>query len=195
VDVRESLAMESNEQQLRPPTRARWTTIACVALAITVATIAFHVHSYWWCETLTLCDVRLCADEGLASLQVPLCRLAAKETAESNLVIYKRSPMGWNGVGSSAAKTTLRGWMRMGAGNSPHAMFADFGYWKGGWQSESRPGPFIVVFTPVWFVGLVLLGAFLLCYFGLVRFRLRTILVAFAVAAGLLCLLTLRAPS
>jgi hypothetical protein len=186
--------MDANEQQpIRLP-QTRWSTIVCVALVVAAATAAFNVHSYWWCETLTLCDVRLCADEGLASLQLPLCRLAAKETAESNFVIYRRVTQGWDGIGSSAAKSTLRNWMSMGAGGSPHAMFADFGYWKGGWQSESRPGSFLVVFTPVWFVGLALYGGFLLIYFGLIRFRLRTILIAFVLAAGLLCLLTLRAP-
>jgi hypothetical protein len=187
--------MDANEQQQIRLPQTRWSTIALVALVVAAATAAFHVHSYWWCETLTLCDVQLCADEGLASLLVPLCRLAAKETAESNFVLYKRGQNSWIGVGSSAGRSTLRNWMSIGAGNSPHAMFADFGYWRGGWQSESRPGPFLVVFTPVWFVGAAVFGGFLLVYFGFIRFRLRTLLIAMAVAAGLLCLLTLRAPT
>ncbi len=106
-------------------------------------------------------------------------------------MIYKRDPITW--TAGLAGKTPLRSWMsRLNVARVKGAMFFDFGYWKGAWQSQSRPGPFVVAFVPVWLIGLMMFGIFLAFDFGFVRFRLRTILIAMTLAAGLLYLATLR---
>ena len=83
----------------------------------------------------------------------------------------------------------------IGARGENGFLFADFGYWKGGWQSASRPGPFVVVFVPVWLIGCLMFGICLAFTFRWVRFRLLTLLAAMTLIAGLLWLLTLRAGS
>ena len=72
-------------------------------------------------------------------------------------------------------------------------MFADFGYWKGVYQSESRSGPFVVVFVPVWFVGVMVFGIFLLFYFRIIRLRLSYLFVVITLWAVILYILKLRA--
>jgi hypothetical protein len=168
--------------------------IYIVATVVAIVTLLFHLHSYWWSESITLCDVTLTADEGLVSLNVPLVRLAAKQRPNWGATIYRRAPRVWEASGG-AAKTPLRAWMAFEEERSPRAMFADFGFWKGGWQTESRPGPFVVVFMPVWSVGLAVFGAFLAFRYGYVRFKLRSILIAMALFAVLLFVATLRAPA
>lgn len=68
-------------------------------------------------------------------------------------------------------------------------MFADFGYWKGEWQSGSRPGPFIFLFVPAWFVALAVVGASVAIYFRIVRFGIRTLLMLTAIHGVSICLL------
>jgi hypothetical protein len=174
--------------------RKRPRTIYASAILVAVATLLFHLHSYWWSESVTLCDVTLTVDEGLVSLNVPLVRLAAKRQPIWDATIYRRGPVVWETDGV-AARTPLRTWMALANEPSPRAMFADFGFWKGGWQTESRPGSFIVIFVPVWFVGLAVFGAFLAFRSGYVRFRLRSILIAMALFAVLLFVATLQAPA
>lgn len=164
-----------------------------VAIAAAVCTFLFHVQSYSWSESVQLCDVCVTADEGLVSLQVPFTRLAPKETSTAEFKIYERGQHTW--ISGIAEKCPLRNWMSMlDAVRCPGGMFADFGFWKGGWQSESRPGSFVVVFAPAWLVGVALFTGLLAFYYRIVRFRLRSVLVAFTLVAGLLCVLTLRAP-
>ena len=164
-----------------------------VAAAIAVATAAFHIHSYWWSESLTLCDVTLMTDEGLISLNVPLVRLAAKETPRSRFVIYERDATIWKA--EDAGHTPLRSWMALldrGSVRAEGGMFADFGYWKGGWQSDARPGPFVVMFAPVWFAGVAAFAGYLAFSFRIVRFRLHTLLILMTLTAGAAYLLMLR---
>lgn len=141
-----------------------------------------------------LCDVTLTVDEGLVSLNLPLVRIAAKQRPRSEFLIYKRDKLAWSA--GEGGKTRLRSWMSsLDQVRCDGAMFADFGYWKGAWQSDSRPGPFVVVFAPVWFAGLLAFGAFALLALGWIRFRLRSLLIATTVFAWLLYLLTQRAPA
>lgn len=181
-------SLQCESDQKRPK------VIYIVATVVAITTLLFHLHSYWWSESITLCDVTLTVDEGLVSLNVPLVRLAAKRQPVWDITLYKRGPIVWETDGV-AARTPLRTWMAFKNEPSPRAMFADFGFWKGDWQTESRPGPFVVVFIPVWFVGLAVFGAFLLFRSGYVRFRLRSILIAMALFAVLLFVTTLRAPA
>jgi hypothetical protein len=181
----------SETPQNRDVARTQTPIVCVVAIAVTVCTILFHLHTYWWSESATACDITVATDEGLVSLQVPLCRLAAKEMPTLNCLIYERGPTTW--TCGRAGKCPLRTWMsQLKKVGCDGAMFADFGYWKGSWQSNSRPGPFLRVFVPVWFVGVVVFGGFLAFYFRIIRFRLRSILIAMTLTAGLMFLVTLR---
>ena len=174
--------------------RKRPKTIYIVATVVATATLLFHLHSYWWSESITFCDVTLTVDEGLVSLNVPLVRIAANRQPVWDAMIYGRRVGGWASSGG-AGKTPLRYWMALEEMASVSAMFVDFGCWKGDWQSKSRPGPFVVVFVPVWFVGLGVFGIFLAFRAGYVRFRMRSILIAMALLAVILFVATLRAPA
>jgi hypothetical protein len=192
--------MNAAEKSLhKPPSRRfRSPSLWIAAFLIAICTTAFHIHSYWWSEELTLCDVTLTADEGLVSLNVPLTRIAAKESPRSGFLLYERGLGGWTTT-VGAEKALFRRVMKMpefvGANGEYGAMFADFGYWKGGWQSKSRPGPFVVLFVPTWLVGVAVFGVYVAFHLKIVRFRFRTLLIAITLAAGLLWLLTLRAPT
>lgn len=91
-------------------------------------------------------------------------------------------------------KATLRNWMSMlDRVRCEGGMVAGFGYWKGAWQSDSRPGPFIVMFVPVWLgVAVALMGVALACWFR-VRFRLATLMMGTTFVGVMLWLLSLRA--
>jgi hypothetical protein len=163
-----------------------------IVAAIALCTLLIHVSSYGRSVSIQFCDVTVTDDEGLLSLNVPLVRLAAKASPRSEFLVYDRSPVFWS-YGGVAGKTPLRSWMsRLNTVGCTGGMILDFGFWKGAWQSDSRPGPFVVLFVPIWFGGLVVFGIYLAFYYRLVRFRLRTLLVAMTLVAGLLWLLMLR---
>ena len=69
------------------------------------------------------------------------------------------------------------------------AMFGGFGYWKGAWQSESRPGPFIVMFVPIWTVVFALFVSLAIAIWRGVRFRMATVLLWMTLACVALGLL------
>jgi len=168
-------------------------TPAYVAIAIAVCTLLLHICSYRWSPSLALLDVCVTCDEGLISLLLPLTRLTATGEPSSHLMLYKRDPLVW--TAGVAGRTPLRSWMAsLSKVRCDGAMFADFGYWKGGWQSNSRPGPFVVVFAPVWTVGVAAFGLFLLLFYKLLRFRLRSLFVLMTLCGGIAWLLALRAP-
>jgi len=175
--------------------KSRWTTLKAAwvvylaAAIIAVCTVAVHALSYSWSPMLALFDVEATFDEGLASLLVPFVRIPEKATPVSTFVVYERRRNGWSaGV---AGKTPLRHWMNTFPGRHS-AMFAGFGYWVGDWQSKSRPGPFIVVFVPIWFLGVATFAAFLAVYFRWIRFGLRALFVLMTLSAVLLFVLRLR---
>ncbi len=162
------------------------------AIIVAVCTVLFQIYSYSWSPSASLCDVELTADEGLVSVTVPLTRIAAAETPASRFVVFERGPNVW--TAGRGGKTPLRYWMNT-FGRRDGTIFADFGYWKGAWLSNSRPGPFLVVFVPVWFMGVATLGIFLAFYFRLVRFRLRSLFVVTVLVAALLFLVRMRSAS
>ncbi|HEY2827297.1 MAG TPA: hypothetical protein VGJ04_06820 [Pirellulales bacterium] len=160
-------------------------------LCVALATLLVHVASYSWGPSLTLCDLRVDLDEGLVAVELPLTLLAPKGSLTTKFVLYKRTAQSWAVWPSGAdGHCPYRNWMytyRLG-----DFMFLDFGYWRGGWQSDSRPGPFLFIFLPVWFVGLSLFGLFLAIRYRLLRFTLRTLLIGIALWSLILWLLTLR---
>jgi hypothetical protein len=174
------------------PRRSR-TPVYIAAAIISIGAILVHVGSYWWSPSITLWDVCLTCDDGLVSLEVPLTRLTATGKPTSNFLLYTREG-GW--MAGMAGKTPLRAWMaELNNHRCEGAMLADFGYWKGAWLCDARPGPFIVVFVPVWLAAVVAFGIFLAIYYRLLRFRLRSLFVLTALCAVIFWLLILRAPA
>jgi hypothetical protein len=172
-----------------------WKAIARnrVAVSLCVGAILFSVlltfRSYSYSDSFTLYDATVGTEEGLLSLQIPLVRRIPSEPSSTEWATYSRGKSSWETDGN-AAKATLRDWMSMlDTVRCEGAMFGGFGYWKGAWQSPSRPGPFIVMFLPIWFA--VLTGSMfiaLVCW-RRVRFRLATILIVMTgvcLALGLL---------
>lgn len=168
-------------------------TFWIIPILFVVGTAVFHIHTYWWSVSLTVHDVRLTTDEGLVSLVLPLTRISAYGTPDWEANLYKRGPYRWE-TKSGRGRAPLRSWMaRLDKVRADGAMFADFGYWKGSWQSDSRPGPFIVLFVPIWFLGLASFGVYLAFHHQLIRFRLRTLFIVLTLTACALYPLTLRA--
>lgn len=177
--------------QFTVPSRRNTHTAWIVAVMFVAGTAAFHAHTYWWSESLQIADVTLQTDEGLVSLNLPLTRIAANETPAWGFTLYSRAPKIW--MAGNARQAPLRSWMvHLGQTDEDWGVFADFGYWMGSWQSKSRPGPFIILFVPVWFLGLALFGGYLAVHFQIVRFRLRTLFIVMTLTACALFLLKLK---
>ena len=192
-----------DERQIQSSKR-RWSlSAAVVALVITVFTVAFYWRTFSKSEEITLCDVSFFADEGLVSLSLPLTRLSREGTCFSRLRVFNRSERGWSSESTlrrplrkqieqmqARGRPTTDPFGRSGSGvgtdnKRPRDFFAlaGFGYNSGDWLSEDRPGPWIKIFVPVWFVGL---GCYLI-YLGLrwrrVRFGIRTLIGLMLVVA------------
>ncbi|WP_413432561.1 hypothetical protein [Crateriforma spongiae] len=143
---------------------------------------------------MTFLDATLCADEGLLSFQIPLVRLASSTEPTMEWISYKRGVNAWQ-TDDGRMKTTLRNWMSMiDEVGCDGGMIADFGYWRGDWQSELRPGPFIVMFLPIWFATALAILSLSLAYWYRSQFRLFTLLSGTAFAGVIFWLLSLRAP-
>ena len=175
----------------------RKTGLLCGVLVILwlVSSAMLSARSYERSDALTVADVTLRTDEGLISLQIPYVRLArtGKATVEWTIYTRKRGVGVWES--GNSVRSTLRRWMSDFCDtDQPSAgMIGEFGYWTGSWWSDSRPGPFIVVFAPIWAATMavtVLAALFIVQRF---RFKLRSILVMTALAGVLLWILTLRA--
>jgi len=164
------------------------------AAIIAIGAILVHVGSYWWSPSVTLWDVCLTCDEGIVSLEPPLTRLTATGKPTSDFIVYKRDQSMW--TAGAGGKTTIRTVMaNRKSWGFEGQMFADFGYYKGAFHCDARPGPFIVVFVPVWLVAIMTFGVFLAIYYRVLRFRLRSLFVLTALCAVVFWLLTLRAPA
>jgi hypothetical protein len=177
----------------RPPRSARLRPFLIVGLPLALATLAVHVASYSWCPSLTLFDLRFEIDEGLVAFELPLTPLAPKASLTTSFNLYKRGSNGWVFWDTGApGKCPYRAWMNLPvAQRGPGFLFLDFGYWRGGWESDSRPGPFLFVFLPVWFVGLCFFVIALAIYYRRIRFTVRTLLILTALCALLFGLLSL----
>ena len=125
-----------------------------VAILIGLCTALAYASSYWRSVQFNSATSPSPMMKAL-SVSLPLVRLAAKASPQSGFLTYDRGPVFWNYDGV-AGKTPLRSWMsRLNTVGCTGGMFLDFGFWTGDWQSNSRPGPFVVLFVPIWFVGLV----------------------------------------
>ena len=160
---------------------------ACAAIAIW--------QSYHWCVSLTFCDATVCTDEGAVSLQVPLVRLAVNQKFETKATVYHRAQNRWE-ASNGRMKSTLDNWMAQSNEKWFHGWsLADFGYWHGDWQNEGRPGPFVVVFLPIWFAFGVAFLALAVGRRNWSRWSIRSMLILISVVGVCLWLLTLREKS
>ena len=182
--------------RLNPNTKTEARRLLFVAfvsgLVFLVCSTVLTVRSYSRSDSLTFADATICTDEGLISFQIPLVRLARTEQATTRWMSYARGDKMWEA--GNGGKATLRNWMSiLDETGCDGGMFAGSGYWKGDWQSDSRPGPFIVTFVPIWTAVAATL-AFVAVFLGRrVKFQVRSILVCTVLVGGLLWLLTLRA--
>lgn len=163
--------------------------LVLAALAMTaIATIA----SRSWSISITFCDATLATDEGVVTVQIPLVKLAADQPLRNDIKVYHRGTNVWEHT-SGARKSTHRNWMSLSdqdwfIGGS----IAGFGYWRGDWQNDSRPGRFIVVFAPIWSIAVALFATVVLVHRYRVKWSLRLMLVMTVIAGLGLRLLTLR---
>jgi hypothetical protein len=165
--------------------------VSAIAICSTLATL----RSYRRSDSLTFLDVTMCTDDGLLSLQMPLVRLATNEQPSTQRVTYRRGTNMWEAFDGEGGKSTLRNWMSMlDATGCKGGMVFGIGYWKGSWQSNSRPGPFIVMFMPIWVVIATALTLVAVAYRLRMRFSLATMLLGTTIMGVLLWLLSLRAP-
>lgn len=166
----------------------------CLCTTIAVCSALATWRSYTRSDSLTLIDATVCTDEGLLSLQIPLVRLAPREEPTTQWLTYKRGNNMWE-TEDGGGKATLKNWMSMlDRVRCEGGTVAGFGYWKGAWQSSSRPGPFIVVFIPIWVAIATALALVATMYWFRIRFTLATMLLGTTCVGGLLWLLLLRAP-
>ncbi len=140
---------------------------------------------------MTFLDATICTDEGLLSLQFPLVRRAPSEQPSTGWMTYQRGENMWE-ASDGGGKATLRNWMSMlDQTRCEGGMVGGFGYWKGGWQSDSRPGPFLVVFTPIRAAIATTFTLVAIVFWRRITFRLATMLIATACVSAVLWLLNL----
>lgn len=169
----------------------RWPFTTILASATVIFAAITIASSYYFSISLSFCGATITTDEGACSLQIPLVRLAANHKLSTDATIYQRSSTGWESPISE--KCTLDNWMAQSNEEwfVGHAV-ADFGYWYGSWQDDARPGPFLVMFVPIWFVFVAILAMIAAIRRYRVSWSLRLILACTLVAAVAIRLLTLR---
>jgi hypothetical protein len=170
-----------------------WAVRRAVALgaAVVVCSLVVTLRSYHRSDSLTFLDATVCTDEGLLCWQIPLVRKASNEpSAPAQWITYTRGKNMWETDGGG--KATLRNWMSMlDQVRADGSMFWGFGYWKGAWQSNSRPGPFLVVFVPIWAALASLFALVATVCWRRIQFSLATIMIATGCVGVALWLLTL----
>jgi len=164
-----------------------------VAAAFGLLALLTSLRSYSRSDSLILLDTKITTDEGLLTLQLPLSRLAVGEQPKTSFLTYERTPMLWRA--GMRGKMPLRTWMGSLGSEANAGMIGGFGYWKGDWQSDSRPGPFIRVFAPLWAVFAALYVVFFVLYLRRWRFTIRSMLIPTAIFAAVLGLLTWHCPA
>lgn len=185
--------MNDLDASKQKPNRRMLRHASFLCAAILACSVLATTRSYMRSDSLTLLDATICTDEGLLSLQIPLVRRAPSEQSTTQWTIYSRGKNIWDD-NEGGGKATLRSWMSMADQvGCEGGMVGGFGYWKGAWQSNSRPGPFLVMFTPIWAVVSVAFTLVATFYLRRVQFRLATILLLMTGVSVVLWLLTLRA--
>ncbi|WP_413432605.1 hypothetical protein [Crateriforma spongiae] len=152
-----------------------------VGLAFSFVAALLVVFSYFNVLSCTVFDATVASEKGVISLQIPLTKLAGGKDLRNDLRFFRRT--------SADSRKMVSGQRPWGNGFG----FAGFGYSRGSWLYESRPGPFLELYVPIWFL-------FLMLYVWLfarpdgVQFRLRSMLWLTTLVAASAWLLTLREP-
>lgn len=187
--------MSDSPKRAQNPIGRRVRYAALLATAISVCSVLATWRSYAYSDSLTFADATVCTDEGLFSLQVPLVRRAPDEQMVTHWITYKRGKDMWE-TGDGVGKARLKYWMTiLEAARCEGGMAGGFGYWKGAWQSSSRPGPFIVMFVPIWVAIASLFTLIAIFHLRRMHFRLATMLLGTTLISAMLWLLTLQAPT
>lgn len=179
---------------------------AVMVVAGVAASILLTVHSYSYSDHLIYSDVELSTDEGLFSMMVPMARLAPGHQATNAWTTYKLSKAnGWptgRWVAGSGTKFKVREYIEMlrqrGEDETIRSgMFLGFGYVlaDASWTSNSRPGSLLWITAPIWAVFAVIIAAIGVPTYLRARFGIRSLMLFTLLAAGILVLPTLHAPT
>lgn len=162
-----------------------------VAGVMAVLAAGVTAWSYYYSPSLTVCDLTVQLDEGLVAVNVPLAPIAPGETPRTEFLLYRRGPRTW-GTGE-AGRMPWRNLPKVEDFADDCLLVAGFGYWLGGWQSDARPGRFILLLLPLWAVAAFTLLAYLAIRTRRVRLRLWMFFAITAACAVALTWLTRRA--
>lgn len=182
----------TDAQQTSEMSHRWWSKRATLLCVVTILCAYFSTsRSYRFSDSLTFLDATICTDEGLLSLQIPLVLRSPIHQPSTQWITYVRGKNMWDAPGCGG-KATLRYWMSiLDQTRCEGAMWGGFGYWKGDWQSSSRPGPFVVAFAPIW-IAIVVISIFLaMLWSRRLRIRLLTMFITTAAVALLLAVLNL----
>jgi len=176
-------------------------------IVIFAVSVALTRRSYWVSDSVTYSDVTIATDEGLVSFYVPLIRIAHNHDATTKWRTYEYERRNLSGT-ISTSWTTNSGDRKLSLHDNV-SMLVDvdldeaasawrswgFGYVYLGWSSESRPGPSLQVFAPIWAItafGAIMFSVFLA---RRTKFGLRSLVFFTTAIAVLLWLPTLHAPT
>lgn len=180
--------------------------IAILVVAGIAASILLTIRSYSYSDHLTYYDVELSTDEGLFSMMVPIARLAPGHQATNDWKSYTLlKTNGWateRWVAGRGTKFRVREYFAMlepRGDDDPirSGMSSGFGYvlFDAAWTSARRPGPLLWIIVPIWAVAAVSIAAIGVPLYLRARFSIRSLMLFTLVAAGILLLPTLRAPT
>ena len=124
-------------------------------------------------------------------MNMPLVPIASGETPRTRFLLYRRGVNAWKA--GEAGRMPWRNLPKAEAFANDSFLVAGFGYWLGGWQSDARPGRFVVLLIPLWAVATVSLLAYLALRTRPVRLRLWILFALTATCAMALAWLTRRA--
>ena len=162
-----------------------------VAGVVAVLTSGITAWSYYYSPSLTVCDLTVQIDEGLVAVNVPLVPIAPGETPRTQFLLYRRGVHTWQA--GNAGHMPWRNLPKVEAFAKDSLLAAGFGYWLGGWQSNARPGRFVVLLLPLWAVAAFGLLAYLTLRTRRVRLRLWMLFAFTATCAIALAWLTRKA--
>jgi len=155
--------------------RKPWAVVGVVA----ILTAGLTAWSYHYSPSLTVCDLTVEYDEGLVVVNVPLAPIAFGETPRSRFLLYRRGVNTWQS--GEGGRMPWRNLPKVEAFANDSLLVAGFGYWLGGWQSNARPGRFLVLLMPLWAVVVFSCLAYLALRAHRVRLRLWMLFVFTAI--------------
>jgi hypothetical protein len=201
------MAFCHKDADMTPKNAGHLVRFASVLVVLGVAaSLLLTVRSYSYSDHLTYSDVELSTDEGLFSLIVPMARLAPGHEASNDWRTYTLSKATgmrterW--VAGRGTKFRVREYVVMLGKRGDDetlssGMVSGFGYVlvDATWTSNSRPGHLLWLIAPIWAVAAVSTAAIGIPIYLRARFGIRSLMFFTLIAAGILLLPTLHAPS